>query len=211
MGLVDSSSVDIAWVVFLFLNIEEARLQPGITRTSSLDLIYMPYTHSLLAGIIWSILGGIWYRYFSGYRGGNKAAIIVSLAVLSHWFEDCVVHKEDLLLFSFNNDNRKYGFGLWDWHPVYPMITELICTFSTTLYYLYNTSPHSHTITDQRKRVWSVWGPTIYLADMVLTEWVSLIEPPSEFLFKFSFISLTIQAVYVGVCMDSVRDVKVKQ
>ena len=37
----------------------------------------MPYTHSLLAVIIWSILGGIWYRYVSGYRGGNAAAPVI--------------------------------------------------------------------------------------------------------------------------------------
>jgi len=64
----------------------------------------MPYTHSLLAVIIWSILGGIWYRYVSGYRGGNAAAILVGVAVLSHWFEDFMVHKDgEVSKYSFNN------------------------------------------------------------------------------------------------------------
>ncbi|CAG8493047.1 10055_t:CDS:2 [Paraglomus occultum] len=192
--------VDIAWVTFLFLHIEEVRLEPGITRTSSLNLIYMPYTHSLLGAIMWSVLGGIWYRYFSGYRGGNKAAIIVGLAILTHWFEDLVVHRKG---------DPKHGFGLWNLAPAYSLITELTCILSTTLYYLYNTDPQPHKITG--KRFWSDWGPTIYLVDMVLTEAVvTLIEPPSELLFRFSFIFLTAQAVYVGICMDSVRDVKVK-
>lgn len=41
----------------------------------------------------WSILYGVWYK-ISRYDGGNRAAFLVGLAVLSHWFEDLLVHKE---------------------------------------------------------------------------------------------------------------------
>jgi membrane-bound metal-dependent hydrolase YbcI (DUF457 family) len=58
-----------------------------------LELIYIPYTHSLIAAIGWSILYGLWYKT-SGYDGGNRAAFLVGLAVLSHWFEDLLVHHE---------------------------------------------------------------------------------------------------------------------
>jgi len=116
----------------------------------------------------------------------------------------------DLLLFSFNNDNPKHGLGLWDWHPAYSLIIELILTLSTTSLYLHTTHPRQYKTTEQRERFWCDWGPTIYIVDMIVTEVFMLIEPPGDYLFRLAFIVLMVQAVYVGVCIDSVRHVKMK-
>jgi len=60
---------------------------------NDLKLVSIPYTHSLIAVIGWSIVYGLWYK-FSGYGGGNRAVFLVGLAVLSHWLEDLLVHAE---------------------------------------------------------------------------------------------------------------------
>jgi hypothetical protein len=46
--------VDVLWGVFVLLGVEKVRIVPGITATNPLDLYYMPYTHSLVATIVWT-------------------------------------------------------------------------------------------------------------------------------------------------------------
>uniref|UniRef100_A0A1D1Y1P9 Protein MON2 n=1 Tax=Anthurium amnicola TaxID=1678845 RepID=A0A1D1Y1P9_9ARAE len=131
--------IDFLFVFFVLLDIEEVRVVRGFSKASDLQLISIPYTHSLIAAIGWSILYGLWYR-FSGYGGGNLAAFLVGLAVLSHWFEDLLVHTEDLSL-TFDDTALKYGFGLWN-HPLIYYPLELLFFYGSYFYYLINTEVH---------------------------------------------------------------------
>ena len=47
--------LDVVWAPFVLLGIEKVRIVPGITRSNPLDLYYMPFTHSLVAAILWSL------------------------------------------------------------------------------------------------------------------------------------------------------------
>src|SRR6185503_1593347 len=47
--------VDVAWAVLVILGIEKVRIVPGITASNPLDLYYMPYTHSLVAAVLWAL------------------------------------------------------------------------------------------------------------------------------------------------------------
>src|SRR5207249_5010273 len=75
-----------------------------------LDLYYMPYTHSLLAAIGWSVVGFLAYR-FAVRPAPPRAAAIVGLAVFSHWVLDFLVHRSDLPLYD---NTAKVGLGLWN-------------------------------------------------------------------------------------------------
>lgn len=104
--------LDVFWAPFILLGIEKARIVPGITASNPLDLYYMPYTHSLLAALVWSAGAYGTYRLWRGAtRGGDGAATLVGLAVLSHWVLDFVVHRPDLPLYD---DAVKVGLGLWN-------------------------------------------------------------------------------------------------
>jgi hypothetical protein len=46
--------LDVFWAPFILLGIEKVRIVPGITASNPFDLYYMPYTHSLLAALLWS-------------------------------------------------------------------------------------------------------------------------------------------------------------
>ena len=46
--------LDFAWAPLVLLGVEKVRIVPGFTRTNALDLYYMPYTHSLVAAVLWS-------------------------------------------------------------------------------------------------------------------------------------------------------------
>jgi hypothetical protein len=103
--------LDVFWAPFVLLGVEKVRIVPGITASNPLDLYYMPYTHSLLAALLWSAGAFLAYRLLGPPRGGPMAAVVVGLAVLSHWLLDLLVHRPDLPLYD---DTVKVGLGLWN-------------------------------------------------------------------------------------------------
>src|SRR5579859_5381712 len=62
--------LDVFWAPFVLLGIETVRIVPGITASNALDLYYMPYTHSLVGAIVWSLLALLAYRLV--VRGASK-------------------------------------------------------------------------------------------------------------------------------------------
>jgi hypothetical protein len=102
--------LDVIWAPLVLLGVEKVRIVPGITATNPLDLYYMPYTHSLLAALFWSVAAAATYRVL--YRSSSlRAGLLVGSAVFSHWVLDFVVHRPDLPLFD---DSAKVGLGLWN-------------------------------------------------------------------------------------------------
>lgn len=106
--------VDILWGGFLLTGWERARIAPGFTPVTPLEFISYPLTHSLVAGLIWAVLaGGIVYslptRDTSHHH--RMRALMIAVAVLSHWFLDLLVHVPDLPLSG--DDSTKLGLGLW--------------------------------------------------------------------------------------------------
>lgn len=91
-------------------SIEKFRLVENYTAVNHYDLYFYPYSHGLLAAILWSgLVYVLWCYFFSST--GRRVAVVMALAVLSHWFLDLIVHTPDLPLLG--NDSPKVGFGLW--------------------------------------------------------------------------------------------------
>jgi hypothetical protein len=101
--------VDVAWTLLVLLGVERVRIVPGLTASSPLDLVYMPFTHSLPAALLWGAAAGLAWRRIVG--GDARAAWLVAAAVGSHWLLDFLVHRPDLPLWG---DSAKVGLGLWD-------------------------------------------------------------------------------------------------
>src|SRR5881396_3483179 len=91
--------LDFLWAPFILLGIEKVRIVPGITASNPLDLYYMPYTHSLVAAVLWSCVGGVVYRLVAR-PARRQASAVVGAAVFSHWVLDLVVHRPDLPLYD---------------------------------------------------------------------------------------------------------------
>src|SRR5918996_2353885 len=99
--------LDVVWAPLVLLGIERVRIVPGITASNPLDLYYMPYTHSLVAAVLWSVGAMVLCKPLRGVRSWSIAAWI-GAAVFSHWVLDWVVHRPDLPLY----DNvMKVGLG----------------------------------------------------------------------------------------------------
>ena len=126
--------VDVLWAVFVFLGIEKVRITPGITASNPLDLYYLPYSHSLLAALIWSALAFVGYKIVS--RRVAYAAFLLSAAVFSHWVLDVIVHRPDLPLYD---DTYKMGFGLWN-YPILALALEASLLFGGMILYLRSSS-----------------------------------------------------------------------
>jgi hypothetical protein len=123
------------WAPLVLLGIEKVRIVPGITATNPLDLYYYPYTHSLVAAIAWSAAAAIAYRLWTGMSrragDGSRGAVLVGLAVFSHWVLDFVVHRPDLPLWD---DAAKVGLGLWNLPAVAFALEALLLLGALRLY-----------------------------------------------------------------------------
>ena len=128
--------LDVFWSIFVLLGIEKVRIVPGITVTNPLDLYYMPYTHSLVAAILWSALAGVVYRSVRASDGWQGAGWIAG-AVFSHWIADLLVHRPDLALYD---DTFKMGLGLWN-YPVVASALEIASLFGGIYLYFRTTRP----------------------------------------------------------------------
>ena len=105
--------LDVMWAPLVLLGIEKVRIVPGFTATNPLDLYYMPYTHGLIAALLWSAVAAGAYRLVR--RAAVRSSILVGLAVFSHWVLDFVVHRADLPLYD---NTAKVGLGLWNYPTV---------------------------------------------------------------------------------------------
>ena len=103
--------LDVFWAPFILLGIEKARIVPGITASNPFDLYFMPYTHSLLAAVLWSGGALLVYRLLARQGPSRQAAFVVAAAVFSHWLLDFLVHRPDLPLYD---NTAKVGLGLWN-------------------------------------------------------------------------------------------------
>jgi len=102
---------DLLWPILLLLGLEKVRIAPGDTRFTPLDFVSYPYSHSLLAQLLWGLLLGL--IYFA-LRRDTRAAIVVGLCVPSHWMLDFIVHRPDLPIVP---GGPRYGLGLWNSVP----------------------------------------------------------------------------------------------
>ena len=125
--------VDVLWGIFVLTGVEHFRLVPRITEASPLDLYDMPYTHSLIAVLGWSlVVYGLYRRLGPGDRNSWRPAALVAFAVFSHWLLDLLVHRPDLPLWD---DTIKVGLGLW-YHAKVTFIVE-VGALGVTMYLWY--------------------------------------------------------------------------
>jgi len=109
--------MDIGWSGLVAAGVEKVRVDP--TAPGSLDLYYMPWTHSLPGALAWSIGGGLLARF--ALKLPARAAALIGAVVFSHWLLDLLVHQPDLELWV---GGPKLGLGLWN-YPVPEQALEI--------------------------------------------------------------------------------------
>lgn len=155
---------DLLWPTLVLLGIERFRVAPGITRASPLDFQYYPYSHSLVALAVWGVLFGLAYRIVTG--SAWRAALMLSLLVISHWVLDFIVHRPDLPIVPWYGS--KVGLGLWNSVPGTLIVEYLLFGLGAWVYI---------TSTAARDRIGSVglWALLLFLA---VAEAANVFGPP---------------------------------
>jgi len=107
--------LDYIWATLVLFGIEKLRVIKGFTAGSMLDSYFHPYSHSLIAAILWSVVAAIGYKPFCswlGYSYKKSASLVVGAAVFSHWILDLIAHPRDLAIYD---NTWKVGFGFWNY------------------------------------------------------------------------------------------------
>ena len=115
--------LDYIWATLVLLGVEKLRVIKGFTSGSMLDSYFHPYSHSLITALVWSTIAALVYktscnRHPFDFAQGRlchyraSAALIVGVAVFSHWLLDFIAHPRDLPIY----DNAwKVGLGMWNY------------------------------------------------------------------------------------------------
>lgn len=104
---------DLLWPTLVMAGVESFTIRPGTTVVTPLDFQYYPYSHSLLALLVWGTVLALVYRIVSG--SSLRAAIVLGALVVSHWVLDVIVHRPDLPLAP--GTGLRLGLGLWNSIP----------------------------------------------------------------------------------------------
>lgn len=111
--------IDLLWPTLLMLGLEQVRIVPEHPPGPPLEFIHYPISHSLLAVLGWAaLIGGTYFLL----RRERRGALVMGLAVLSHWLLDLLAHYPDLPLYP--GAAPMLGFTLWSW-PEFEMLFEL--------------------------------------------------------------------------------------
>ena len=80
--------VDILFFPFVLMGIEHFNIVENYTESTHFELYFMPYTHSLLASFLLAVGVYIVFIFIPSKETANKnkTAIVMAVAVLSHWF-----------------------------------------------------------------------------------------------------------------------------
>lgn len=132
--------VDIVFFPFVLLGIERVNIIERYTQSTHFQLEYMPFTHSLVASLLWAGAAYALFRWIVVKNHG--VALVMAIAVFSHWVFDLVVHTPDLPLWS--DASMKLGFGLWS-NAVVTYVLEAAMLIGALWLYLKSTTASTKT------------------------------------------------------------------
>jgi hypothetical protein len=182
---------DLVFPILLLAGAEHASVKPGLMAASSLDLYSYPYSHSLAATLVYSVLLGAVYYVV---KRDLRSAAVVGLAVSSHWFLDLIVHRPDLPL-GFQ-DGPKFGLGAWNSLPLTILLELGLLALGFSLYL-------RSTVANDRLGRFGAWALAILL---VVAYFVTQFgpPPPNEQAFGLTLLLLWI-TVPLGYWIDKHR------
>ena len=131
---------DLLWPTLLLMGLEEVRIDPGITVVTPLDFVSYPYSHSLVALVLWGAVFATVHRL--ARRSRPAVGFLLTMLVVSHWVLDLITHRPDLPLAL--GGPARYGLGLWNSVPG-TLAVELAIFLAGVILYVRSTAPRDRT------------------------------------------------------------------
>jgi membrane-bound metal-dependent hydrolase YbcI (DUF457 family) len=155
--------IDLLWPLFLVTGIETVKIDAGNTAFTPLNFISYPYSHSLVAVLVWALIFGVVYYVVKKDR---RAATLLGALVVSHWLLDLLTHRPDLPLAPWSDS--RYGFGLWN-NVMATIMLELV-VFAVGVYLYFK-----NTVAKNKVGKISLWALVIF---MVVVYFMNAFGPP---------------------------------
>lgn len=134
-GFLAVQFIDVIFALFAIIGIEgETRMVGGA------PLFTIPYSHSLVTALGWSLLGGLLFKLLRPKSGARGFWVVFGL-VFSHWILDLIVHRPDLPLWP--GSGVEFGLGVWNL-PIVAFVLEIGLLGAAFLYWIrVTTGPRS--------------------------------------------------------------------
>ncbi len=152
--------LDLIWPILVLFGIETLSIDPGNTEMTPLNFEFYPYSHSLFMALVWAVLFGAVYYFFTKNKRGSW---LLATLVLSHWVLDFITHRPDLPLSPFTA--QKLGLGLWNLPAI--AIPFEVALFGIGIYYYLKNSG-----TIRKTSFWILSG------FLLLVYFLNLLGPP---------------------------------
>ena len=155
--------LDVLFPIFVALGIESLSVEPGYTAVMPLNLHDIPWSHSLVMSVVWSVaFGGAYFAL----RKDARAAAVLGAGVFSHFVLDVVTHRPEMQLWP--GAPHVLGLHLWSSVPGTLAIEGAIFAAGVWLY-------ASGTRATQRRGTVSF---AIYVGLLLATYFATVFGPP---------------------------------
>lgn len=153
-----------------------------------------PYSHGLATTFIWSLLAGLWAWTALGpaFQRRSIAALVVALAVFSHFILDAIVHIPDLPLLG--EHSYKIGLGLWRQMPL-EIAVELLLSGAALFFFIKGSGL-------RRSRIALAVGLVVFLGAMTAAGPYMTPEPPPASVQAMSAFITLVVVVLIGFWID---------
>ena len=177
---------DIIFFPLVLLGVERFAIIENFTDSTHFELIYMPYSHSLFSTLMATTVVYFIIRFV--LRQNKLTALVVGIAILSHWILDLIVHTPDLPLFA--DTSYKFGFGLWH-SALATYILEMIILFAGFWIYLRSV---------KNINSFNKYGMIIFVLMLLLINAINIFGPlVNNSIEQFSITSFSLYLIFAAV------------
>ncbi len=121
---------DLVWPTLVLAGVEQVEIQPGITTVTPLNFVHYPWSHSLVALLLWGAALGLAYKLLR--KSAWTAPLVLAVVVVSHWVLDFASHRPDMPVTL--TGPQRLGLGLWNLLPATLAVELLLFAFGVAVY-----------------------------------------------------------------------------
>ncbi len=155
---------DLVWPNLVLLGLEKVEVAPGNTAVTPLNFVSYPYSHSLVALVLWAALFAAMHRLIQ--RRGGVVPWLLGALVVSHWVLDAASHRPDMPLLI--GGGPLVGLGLWNSVAATVLVETALYLAGVWLYV-------RSTRALDRTGVFALWGLVAFL---LVVSVANLMGPP---------------------------------